>query len=148
MSDPMFKLQLLTRSEMALAEIHAKRALSRSGYFMVALILMLAAFAMMNVAAFLALQYVIHGAWAAVLVAVADSVCAGVVFAIGQRSGPSEGEERLALELRDMAYQEVNADVDEVKQKLGKLSDDVKGIGDGLANATGILRLVVGLLKK
>ena len=83
MSDPMFKLQLLTRSEMALAEIHAKRAVSRSGYFAVARVLLLASFAMLNVAAFLALQTVMQPSWAAVLVAVADAGIAGVVMALG-----------------------------------------------------------------
>ena len=41
MTDPVLKLQILARAEMALARIHTRRAANRGAYFAVALVLAL-----------------------------------------------------------------------------------------------------------
>ena len=118
MSDPVFKLQLLARAELALTEIYARRAAVRSGYLAFALVFALIGLAMFNVAAYLALAEQMSPAFAAFLMSGANALVAVLVLFIGRRAGPSAGEERMARELRELAYREVSEDVDQVKARL------------------------------
>ena len=52
MSDSIFKLQLLARSELSLTQIQARRATARSAYFGFALVLFLLGLALFNFAGF------------------------------------------------------------------------------------------------
>jgi predicted mannosyl-3-phosphoglycerate phosphatase (HAD superfamily) len=81
-------------------------------------------------------------------VAAADIACAVIIAIIGRRAGPSESEENMAKEIRDMAYTEVSKDVEEVKLKIEQLTDEVKSIRAGVSTAIGTIRFFVGLLSK
>ena len=73
MSDPVFKLQLLARAELALTEIYARRAAVRSAYLAFALVFALIGLAMFNVAAYLALAEQMSPSLAAFLMSVANA---------------------------------------------------------------------------
>lgn len=148
MSDSIFKLQLLARSELALTQIYARRATLRSAYFAFALVLFLLGLGMFNFAAYLALVETLSPATAALIVALVNGSAAFVVLLLGKRAGPSDNEERMAREIREMAYKEVSQDVDEVKGKLEDLANEVSHIGENVTKATSSLRFVLGLLKK
>lgn len=148
MSDSIFKLQLLARSELALTQIYARRASTRSAYFAFALVLFLLGLAMLNFAAFLALKESQSPAAAAFIVALVNGIAAVIVLLLSRKAGPSDNEERMAREIREMAYREVSHDVDEVKDRLESLANEVSHIGDNVTKATSSLRFVLGLLNK
>ncbi len=148
MSDAIFKLQLLARAELALAEITARRAGARTGYMGVALVLCLLGLAMLNFSGYLALAERVSPALAAFLMALANAVAAAVVVSLSRRAGPSENEERMAREIRELAYKEVSEDVEEVKQRLENLADEVSSIGANVSRATSAIRFVLGMVSK
>ncbi len=148
MSDPVFKLQLLARAELALTEIYARRAAARTSYLAVALVLALLALGMLNLSAFLALESSLGPALAALVMSAVNSLGAVLVLVISRKAGPSEGEERMARELKELAYREVSEDVDEVKQRLEHLGVEVAAIGQSVNKASTALGFMLSMLKK
>ncbi|QFU76314.1 hypothetical protein EY643_11940 [Halioglobus maricola] len=148
MSDPVFKLQLLARAELALTEIYARRAATRTGYLAFALVLALLGLGMLNLAGYLALSTSVSPAMAALIMAIANGVIAALVISASRKAGPSEGEERMARELRELAYREVSEDVDEVKARLEHLTGEVTAIGESVNRGASTLKFLIGLLKK
>jgi len=71
-----------------------------------------------------------------------------VLLFLGGKAGPSAGEERMARELRELAYREVSEDVEEVKARLDHLVGEVSTIGENVGRATSTLKFFLGLLKK
>jgi hypothetical protein len=148
MSDSAFKLQLLVRAELALTKIYARRAILRAAFMAVALVFSLMALGMLNYAAYLGLLDKYTPGNAALLVASANVACAVVILIIGRKAGPSESEENMAQEIRDMAYEEVSKDVEDVKLRIEQLTDEVKNIRAGVSTAVGTIRFFAGLLSK
>jgi len=148
MSDSAFKLQLLVRAELALTKIYARRSLFRAAAVAAALAFVLLGLGMLNYAAYLGLLDRYTPGVAALLVASADAACAVVIMLIGRRLGPSESEENMAKEIRDMAYREVGKDVEEVKLRIDQLANEVKSIRTGVSTAMGAIRFFVSLLSK
>lgn len=114
----------------------------------VALVFVLMALGMLNYAVYLGLLDKYTPGTAALLVAAADVACAVVILIIGRKAGPSESEENMAQEIRDMAYTEVSKDVEDVKLKIEQLADEVKSIRAGVSTAIGTIRFFVSLLSK
>jgi len=148
MSDSAFKLQLLVRAELALTKIYARRSLFRAAAVAAALAFVLLGLGMLNYAAYLGLLDRYTPGVAALLVASADAACAVVIMLIGRKLGPSEAEENMAKEIRDMAYKEVGKDVEEVKLRIDQLANEVKSIRTGVSTAMGAIRFFVSLLSK
>ena len=148
MSDSTFKLQLLVRAELALTKIYARRSLFRAAAVAAALAFMLLGLGMLNYAAYLGLLDKYTPGVAALLVASADAACAVVIIIIGRKLGPSEAEESMAKEIRDMAYNEVGKDVEEVKQRIDQLANEMKSIRAGVSTAMGTIRFFAALLSK
>ena len=148
MSDSIFKLQLLARSELALTQIRTRRAISKGTYVAFALVLFLLGVGMLNVAGFLALETSFSPANSALIIACVNGLVGVIVLLLSRKAGPSENEERMANEVREMAYRELSEDVDEVKGRLENLAQEVSNIGENVTRATGALRFLLGLLKK
>jgi hypothetical protein len=148
MSDSAFKLQLLVRAELALTKIYARRSITRAAFMAVALVFILMALGMLNYAAYISLLDKYTPGTAALLVVAADVACAVIIVIIGRKAGPSESEENMAKEIRDMAYEEVSKDVEKVKLNIEQLSDEVKSIRAGVSTAIGTIKFFVGLLSK
>jgi len=148
MSDTTFKLQLLVRAELALTKIYARRSMFRAAAVAVALGFLLIGLGMLNFAAYLGLLDKYAPGAAALLVASADVACAVVIIIIGRKLGPSEAEESMAKEIRDMAYTEVGKDVEDVKMRIEQLTDEVKSIRTGVSTAIGTIKFFAGLLSK
>lgn len=136
MSEPIMKLQLIARSEMALAQINARRAASRSALFSVALVFLLLGLAMMTLAAYYALESRLGAPMAAFTVSIIDTVIGIIFILIARRAGPSVNEEKLAREIRDMAYAELGNDIEKVKSELNQITSDVKRIRSGFTSFT------------
>jgi hypothetical protein len=148
LSDSIFKLQLLARSELALTQIRTRRAVSKSTYIAFALVLFLLGIGMLNVAGFLALETSFSPAKSALIIACMNVIGGVIVLLLSQKAGPSDNEERMAKEVREMAYRELSEDVEEVRDRLGNLAQEVSSIGEDISRATGVLRFLLGLLKK
>ncbi|MDA9981865.1 phage holin family protein [Gammaproteobacteria bacterium] len=152
MSDPVLKLQILARAEMAMAQIHTRRAGSRSAFFAVALVFLLLGLAMMTLAVYHALTPSLGPAWAAFVVAMVDTFIGIIVVLIARKAGPSENEEKLVREIRDMAYAELSKDIEQVKSGLDSITADVKRIRSGFTSftsgAAGALGPVISMLLK
>ena len=137
MSDPMLKLQLVVRAELALAEIRARRTASRTTYLSIALVFLLLGIGMMTLALFNALKAYMSPAWAAFCVASLDLVI-GLIFVLAaRRAGPSENEEKLARQLREMAYTELGSDIQEIKDEFSRISGEVSRIRSGITSFAG-----------
>jgi hypothetical protein len=152
MSNPVLKLQILARAELTLAQIHARRAASRSALFSVAMVFLLLGLGMLTLAGYHALVPTLGAAWSAFVVALVDLVIGGAVLLAARRAGPKESEEKLARELRDLAYAEISADIDEMKTELEQIASEVRrirsGLGTMIGSASASLGPLVGLLTK
>ena len=159
MTDPILKLQILARSEMALLRIQAKRNAVRTASYVFALVFILLALAMLNFAGYQALVETRSPAIAALLVAAVDVVVAVIVVLMSRGSGRNEDQEKVVRDIRDLAYNELSADFDEAKAKVAQVTEDVKRIRSGFSAVTGgsggiannlapLLGLLISALKK
>lgn len=152
MSEPIMKLQLIARAEMALAQINARRVASRTALFSVALIFFLLGLAMMTLAAYYVLEPRLGAPLAAFSVSMTDTVIGIIFIFIARRAGPSENEEKLVRQIRDMAYAELGNDIEKVKSELGQVTSDVKRIRSSFTSftsgAVGSLGPIVSMLLK
>jgi hypothetical protein len=123
----------------------------------------LLALGMLNFAGYQALAVKQGPAMAALLVALADGVLALIVVAISRTVGPNAEQEKMVRDIRDLAYNELSADFDEVKAGIKEVTGDVRRIrsgftaftsGSGLGSAgwtnnlAPILSLLIGAIKK
>ncbi|MEA3412334.1 MAG: hypothetical protein U9R74_12450 [Pseudomonadota bacterium] len=152
MSDPVLKLQILARAEMALAQIRARRAASRSALFSVALLFGLLGLGMLNLAGFHALTPEHGPAMSAFLVSLANLALAIILILVAKGAGPSENEEKMAREMRDLAWNELSNDINQVKAGLTDVTSEVRRIRSGFTSFSGSainsLGPVLGLLIK
>ena len=144
MSEPMMKLQIIARSEIALAQINARRVASRSALFAVALVFLLLGLAMMTMALYHALQPALGSPLAAFTVSTIDTIIGIVFILFARRAGPSDNEEKLAREIRDMAYAELGKDIDTIKGEIDQISQDISRIRSGFASVTSSASSTIG----
>jgi hypothetical protein len=136
MNDPVLKINLLVRSEMALARIRTRRTLSRIILSLIALVFLLLGLGMLNFAIYQAFATHFSPALAGLYVALINLFLAGVIFLIAGKIGAESNEEKMAQEIRDLAYAELNTDVASVKREVSKVSDDIKKIRRGFTSFT------------
>ena len=120
-------LQVLRKADFLIGKIWLDVLLRRSGLLAFAALISVFALAMANVAGFLALQQSLAAVWAATIVAAADLAIAAIVLLIASRSQPGP-ELELALEVRRMAIDSLQADAREVKVALEAIGQEVKGV--------------------
>lgn len=137
MTDPILKLQVLARSEMALLRIQAQRSATRTALLVVALVFALLALGMMNFAGYQALVETKSPAIAALLIALVDGALALIVVFFSRGAGPNMEQEKVIRDIRDLAYDELSTDFDEVKAKVSKVTEDVGRIRSGFSAVTG-----------
>ena len=159
MTDPILKLQILARSEMALLKLQAQRSTSRTSLLVVALVFVLLTLGMLNFSAYQALVETQSPALAALIVAVINGFLALIMVLISRSAGPNAEQEKMVRDIRDLAYNELSADFDEVKSKVSQVTEDVGRIrsgfsaltsgSSGMANSLGpLLGLLIGAVKK
>jgi esterase/lipase len=147
MTDSILKLQLLARSELALFQIRAQRAAKRTAFYAVAMIFGLLGLVMGNLAAYQALCAKIVPAAAALVVSLADAIIAVMIVLAARGAGPSENEEKLVQEMRNLAQNEINKDIDQVKTEIRQISDELHRIRTALSSFTnGVSHAVMSLL--
>ncbi len=135
MDELMLKLRILASAEMNLVRVKSRRLLNRAVFFAIAAGLFLFAVLLLNVGAYQWLSERHSPSDAAFLVAGANAALGLILGIIGWRvrAGP---EEQMAREVREMALDELTADVDELHAEVSKVGDDVKRIRSGFSVLT------------
>ncbi len=147
MNDPILKLKLLVKTEMTLGRLHARRAASQAVLAAVALFFVLLGLGMLNFAGYQSLSVRFSPAVAALSIAILDIIIGLTVLRISTHSGSESDEEKMAQEIRDLVYSELNNDVKAVKAEFTKVTDDVYRIRSGFnALTSGKIGGAVGLL--
>ena len=158
MTDPINKIQILIRSEIALLRLQTKRMATQIGFRVVALIFAVLALAMLTFAGYQALVKPFGPVMAALVVALVDGMLALILLFVSQHVGNYSEQERVLKEVREMAYSELNADFEELKDGVDQVSDDVKRIHDNIVTivsgtselvsfVTPVLSLLVATIK-
>ena len=156
MKDPVIKLQILTRAELALAKIRIQRVIRRSALFVVATVFALLGLGMFNFAGFNALSSTKGPAMAALIIALIDSGIMVILLLVALKTTTHENEEKLAQEIRDLANTELNRDIEEVKGEIIRVVDDLSNIRSSIvavrkgAESTflPLLKLIMKAVKK
>lgn len=150
MLEPKMKLEIVVRSEIALAQIHARRMASRSALFSIALVFLMLGLGMMTLALYSAIEPVIGAPLAAFSVSMIDALFGGIFIFAARHSGPPGNEEKLAREIRDMAYSELGKDYAAFRGEVKQFTSDIDRIRAGLTSfssgAVGTLSPVISLL--
>jgi len=150
MKDPVLKLQLLARTEMALGRIQARRAGTRITLSLIALVFVLLGLGMLNFSGYQAFAVRFSPAFSGLFIALIDIGVAVTIFILAGRTSSESNEEKMAKDIRDLAYSELNADVDALKAEFARVSSDVHRIRSGFSafrgGAAGGLGGIVPLL--
>jgi len=145
----MHKLRILARAEMVLARIKFQRTGFQVALFAVAALFALVGLALLNLAAYHALVPRLGQALAALAVGGANLLLAAIAVTIALKARPGKADEKMALEIRDLASDEIRKDFDEVRDDISRISDEIAGIRAGIGSVheavPGGVRSVVGL---
>ena len=126
-------LQLLRKADVIIAKLWLGLLLRRSGLIAFAGLIAVFGLGMANVAAFYALQASYGPVWAAAVVAAADFVIAGIVLLVAAKSGGGH-ELDLALDVRRMAVDSLQADARELKLSLDAVTHDLRSATAGISH--------------
>ena len=150
MKNPVLKVNLLIRAETALARIRARRTANRIILSLVGLVFVLIGVAMLNFAIYQAFVAFSSPGLAGLYVSLINLGLAGAIFLIIGKAGDESNEEKMAAEIRDLAYSEIGSDVEGVKAEIGKVVDDINRIRSGFSSFTGASSVmpVLGMLTK
>lgn len=132
MHETFLKLRILASAELNLARITARRLANRATLLAIAVGLLLLAVVMINIGVYDFLSRTQTPSMAAFLVAAGDGVFAVLAVIIAMRLGPGP-EEQMARQIREMAFDELAEDVDDLKDELAKVGTDVKRIRTGFS---------------
>lgn len=130
------KLQILSRTEMAIVRINTQTATKRMMLISVGVVLILLAVAMFNVGLYLSLSEKFGQVMGAFIVSALNGALAVVILVIANRTKPGP-EAAMAKEIRDFAVTEINADVDKIRQNFDEVKSDVKRIRSGFGSVLG-----------
>ncbi len=150
MKNPVLKINLLIKAETALARIRAHRASNRIILSLVGLVFVLIGVGMLNFAVYQAFAASFSPSLSGLYVSLINLGLAGVIFLIIGKAGAESNEEKMAAEIRDLAYSEIGTDVDFFKAEVDKVVDDIKRIRSGLGSFTGSSSIMplLGMLTK
>jgi hypothetical protein len=129
----MMKMQVLTRAELALAQIRLQRSLRQAAWLAMAGLVGLVSLAMLDVAIYHALTPWRGPAIAALSIAVLNGVLAFIFVAVARILAANVAEERLAQQMRDIAAAELNNDVEKVRADLAEVSQAARKVRSGLS---------------
>jgi len=126
-------LQLLWKADSVIAKIWAQVMARRFGLFALAGLIGVFGLGMANVAGFFGLQASLGSVWAAAVVALADFVLAGLVLLLGRTARPG-AELELALDLRRIAVESVEADAQDLKETVDALGQEIRHTRESIAS--------------
>jgi len=125
-------LHVLLKADSLIGRIWLNVLARRFGLMMFAGLIAVFGLGMTNIAGFYALEASAGPIWAAAIVAVGDFVLAALVSLIGRNSRPGP-ELELALDVRKMAVDAIQADAHDLKASVDALGQQVRDAKDTLA---------------
>ena len=134
MSGTMRKVRVLTKAELLLVKIELRTLLKQALLSVAGLLLAVVAAAMIDAALYLFLAEHMHGYAAALIVAALNAILAIGLFVAASKTQPG-AETAMVEEVRDLAAEQIEADVDAVRRDFDKLSADVQRIRVGFTQA-------------
>jgi hypothetical protein len=126
-------LQVLQKADILIGRIWLKVVLRRFGLTALASLIAVFGLGMANLAGFQALQVSVGPIWAATIVSGIDFVIAAIVLALAAASRPGP-ELEVALEVRKMAVDALQADARELKTVIETVGHEVKNVKATLAH--------------
>jgi hypothetical protein len=120
-------LQVLRKADVLIAKIWLNILLRRAGLYAFAGLIAVFGLGMANVAAFYALEPAIGPVGAAAIVALSDLVIAAIVLLAASKTRPG-AELELALNVRQMAVESMQADARDLKLAIDAVCDEVKAV--------------------
>lgn len=136
MNDFFQMLQIFSRTEMAILRITIQTVSRQIILFAVGIVLILLAVAMLNVGMYMSLSEKFGGGAAAFVVALFNGVLAVIIMISANRTKPGP-EADMAKEIRSLAINEINKDVDKIKQNFNEVKTDVQRIRSGFGGLLG-----------
>ncbi|MEM7123931.1 MAG: phage holin family protein [Pseudomonadota bacterium] len=124
-------LRILWRTERLLTELRLRAMLRRTSLLLIAGIVGLFAFAMLNVAGYLYLAPILEPTLAALVVSAIDAVLA-IILLIGAQPQKPGTETRMLEEVRDMALADLEAGAKSVEADLRAVRSEVEGITESV----------------
>jgi len=118
-------LQILQKTDALITRIWLGVIARRFALFVFAGLIAVFGLGMANVAGFYALQTAIGSVWAAAIMAIVDFAVAAVVLLVASNSRPGP-EIDLALDVRKMAIQSLQADMQDVKLALDSIGREIR----------------------
>ena len=118
-------LQILQKTDALITRIWLGVIARRFALFVFAGLIAVFGLGMANVAGFYALQTAIGSVWAAAIMAIVDFAVAAVVVLVASNSRPGP-EIDLALDVRKMAIQSLQADMQDVKLALDSIGREIR----------------------
>ena len=127
MDEFLVKIRLLLKAEMILFHLQLRRTVLQASFYIAAVLLVVLAVGMLNIALYLYLAPRLDNAGAAFAVAIVDIVLAvvSVVVAGRLRLGPEVDAVRA---LREATMAKLTEDAERVKTQIADLHDDIKQI--------------------
>ncbi|MFC1835819.1 hypothetical protein ACFL2Q_14035, partial [Thermodesulfobacteriota bacterium] len=158
MEEILTSVRVLIRTEMILFKIHLKRAANQAVLIAIGIVSILIAVAMLNVAAYVFLSEHMNPAVGGLLLALMNGLLAVALFTLAGRMGQGS-EAEMTEEIRDLAYEQLEAKAESVGNDLAGIKSDVerirdafhtlgKGAGLGLSEIGPLLHMVTRLLKR
>jgi hypothetical protein len=136
MTEPLQKVRVLARTEMFLLRVHLRALAKQTILCAAALLVLVLAIAMVNVAGYMFLSARLDPAVAALILATFNAVIGGGLFLIAKSIRPG-AEAAMAEEVRDLALAELQADVDAIRTNFQEVRTDVERIRSGLGGLFG-----------
>ena len=118
-------LQILHKTDALIGRVWLGVMARRFSLFAFAGLIAVFGLGMANVAGFYALQTIIGPVWAAAIMAIVDFAIAGVVVLTASNSRPGP-EIDLALDVRKMAIQSLQADMQDVKLAIDSIGQQIR----------------------
>ena len=155
MNELIAKLRIFLRAEITLFKADARRRSNRVMFMAVALACFLVALSFVNVGAFFMLTDADTEARAAFTLAVVNMLVAIIPAFLARNIKPGP-EEDMVREIREMALDEINRDVESVSKEVAAIGNSVKQVRDSfsmvgsssLPALGSLLPLLINLLKK
>ena len=141
------KMKLLIKSEKALLSLEMRKKSRQTVWIALALVAVLVSLVMINVTVYLYLKTSYTDLGSAAILAVLNLAVSGLFFLIASRQ--DRGPEAKSIEdIRDFAWDQVNTDIDEVKQHVTDFKQSVVKVKKGVDSftSTGPLNKVLPII--
>jgi len=125
------KLNLLIKSEKALFRLEVRKKSRQTVFVAIALLAVLAALALLNVAVYLYLTSHFSPMLSAAILAGMNLAVAGVFLLIASRQDTGPEAESLQ-EIRDFAWEQVSSEIDGMKQQVSEFTNGIRSVGGSI----------------